>query len=67
MADSPTQEEVLEAARSIEGAFTRDQVAEKLGVERQKMKQSWRAAKQAGELEKVGEDADGNNTFKVAG
>jgi hypothetical protein len=65
MADSPTQEQVLDAARSLDEGFTRDQVAEKLGVERQKMRQSWRAAKQAGQLEKVGENAEGTNIFKV--
>ena len=66
MADSPTQEEVLEAARSLGGEFTRAAVAEKLGVPRREMRESWQEAKRAGQLEKVGEDAEGTKLFKLA-
>lgn len=66
MANQPNQEAVVEAARALGSEFTRDDVAEKLGVERQKMRNGWRAAKQAGQIEKIGENADGTNLFKVA-
>lgn len=53
MAQAPTQEEVLEAARSLgRDEFTRDDVAEKLGVEISEMQPSWKAAKDAGQIQK---------------
>ncbi len=64
---STTQEAVIEAAKSIDGQFTRDDVAGKLGIERSDMKPSWKAAKDAGQIEKVGQNSDGENLFKVAG
>jgi DNA-binding MarR family transcriptional regulator len=59
MAQEATQEEVLEAARSLgEDEFTRKDVADKLGAEVSAMQPSWKAAKQAGRLEKVRDDGD---------
>lgn len=59
MAEDATQEQVLEAARSLEGdEFTREDVAEKLGTEVSAMRPGWKAAKQANRLEKVREDGD---------
>ena len=50
---APTEEQVLEAARSLDREeFTRDDVAEKLGVEISEMQPSWKAAKQAGHIQK---------------
>jgi len=54
MAQPATQEQVLEAARSLDrDEFTRDDVAEKLGLEISEMQPSWKAAKEAGQLQKV--------------
>ena len=59
MAEDATQEQVLEAARSLDGdEFTREDVAEKLGTEVSAMRPGWKAAKQANRLEKVREDGD---------
>ena len=59
MAEDATQEQVLEAARSLEGdEFTREDVAEKLGTDVSEMRPGWKAAKQANRLEKVREDGD---------
>ena len=50
----PTQDQVLDAARSLgKEEFTRDEVADKLGVEIAEMKPSWKAAKEAGKIEQV--------------
>jgi hypothetical protein len=64
---STTEEAVVEAAKTIDGEFTRDDVAGKLGIERSEMKPSWKAAKDSGKIEKVGQNSDGENLFKVAG
>lgn len=59
MAEDATQEQVLEAARSLDGdEFTREDVAEKLGTDVAAMRPGWKAAKQANRLEKVREDGD---------
>ena len=64
MAQEATQEEVLEAARSLGGEFTREDVADKLDVEVSAMQPSWKAAKQAGRLEKVREEG-GKRHFRL--
>lgn len=61
-----TQEQVLEAARSLDSdEFTRDDVAKELGMEISEMQPSWKAAKEAGQLEKVS-SGGGKGTFKLA-
>lgn len=66
MAKEATQEQVLEAARSLDGdEFTREDVAEKLGLEIKQMQPSWKAAKEAGQLEKVRTE-EGKNFFRLA-
>lgn len=66
MAKEATQEQVLEAARSLDGdEFTREDVAEKLGLEIKQMQPSWKAAKEAGQLEKVRAE-EGKNFFRLA-
>lgn len=66
MAKEVTEEQVLEAARSLDGdEFTREQVAEKLGSEISDMRPSWKAAKESGKLERV-RNEDGQNYFKLA-
>jgi hypothetical protein len=64
MAQEATQEEVLEAARSLGDEFTREDVADKLGVEVSAMQPSWKAAKQAARLEKVREEG-GKRYFRL--
>lgn len=65
MATEATQEQVLEAARSLDRAeFTREDVAGELGTEVAEMKPGWKAAKQAGRLEKVRE-AGGKRHFRL--
>lgn len=68
MAEEATQDQVLEAARSLDGdqGFTREDVAAKLGVEVSEMRPSWKAAKEAGQLEKVSSDGD-KRLFRLAG
>lgn len=67
MANSPSQHEVVEAARGLgKPEFTRDDVAEKLGIERSQMKPAWKSAKEAGQVQKVRSDEDGTNYFRVA-
>lgn len=66
MAKEVTEEQVLEAAGSLDGdEFTREQVAEKLGSEISDMRPSWKAAKDSGKLERV-RNEDGQNYFKLA-
>ena len=67
MAEQATRDEVLEAARSLdrEEGFTREEVAAKLGVEVAAMRPSWKAAKEAGQLQKVGSKGD-KRLFRLA-
>jgi hypothetical protein len=65
MAKEATQEQVLEAARSLDrDEFTREEVADELGIEVSAMQPSWKAAKQAGRLEKVREEG-GKRHFRL--
>ncbi len=65
MAQAATQEQVLEAARSLDREeFTREDVAEKLGLEISEMRPSWKAAKEAGQFEKV-KSADDKRLFTL--
>ena len=65
MANDSTQDQVLEAARSLGPEFTREDVAKKLGVEVKAMRPSWKAAKESGDLEQVRND-DGQRYFAVS-
>jgi hypothetical protein len=64
MAEAPTQDQVIEAARSVGSEFTREDVAEKLGVEVSEMRPSWKALKEADRLKKVRTD-DGKRYFSI--
>ena len=65
MAEEATQEQVLEAARALDrDEFTREDVAAELGTEVAAMKPGWKAAKQAGRLEKVREEG-GKRHFRL--
>lgn len=66
MTQAPTQDQVVQAARALgRPEFTRDEVAEQLGVERPQMKPSWKAAKDAGQVEKVRDAEDGKRYFRL--
>ena len=66
MAKEATREQVLDAARSLgREEFTREDVAGELGMEISEMQPSWKAAKEANQLEKV-RDEDGERFFKLA-
>ncbi len=57
MAQAPTQDQVLEAARSLgKEEFTREEVAAKLGAEIAEMRPGWKAAKDSGRIEQVRKD-----------
>ena len=65
IAEQPTQEQVLEAARALDrDEFTRQDVADKLGTEVSEMQSGWKAAKQANRLEKVREEG-GERHFRL--
>jgi hypothetical protein len=65
MAQAPTQDQVLDAARSLgKEEFTREEVADKLGVEIAEMRPSWKAAKDAGKIEQVRND-DGTRYLRL--
>lgn len=67
MTQEATQDQVLDAARSLGGdaGFTREDVATKLGLEIAEMRSGWKAAKEAGKLKKIGE-VDGKRTFRLS-
>jgi DNA-binding MarR family transcriptional regulator len=65
MAETVTQEQVLDAIRSLGEEFTRSDVAEKLGIEISAMQPSWKAVKEAGQIEKV-RNEDGKRFFRLA-
>jgi len=62
-----TQEQVLEAARSLDRAegFTREDVAAQLGLEVSEMRPSWKAAKEAGRIQRVS-GSGGKRLFRLA-
>jgi hypothetical protein len=67
MAQEANQEQVLEAARSLDRAegFTREEVAGALGVEISEMRPSWKAAKEAGKIQRVSSKG-GKRLFRLA-
>jgi DNA-binding transcriptional regulator LsrR (DeoR family) len=61
-----TAEQVVQAARSLpEGEFTRADLAGKLGVERPEVRTGFKAARQAGQIEKAGDSPDGTRRFRL--
>lgn len=66
MAENITQDQVVEAARELgKDEFTRGDVAAKLGVEKPDLKKGFRAAIQAGQLEKTRDDEENTGHFKL--
>ena len=66
MSQTPTQEQVVDAARQLDqDEFSRADLADKLEIERTDMKQGFKAARKAGRLEKVREDDSGKSLFRL--
>jgi hypothetical protein len=56
----------VDAARDLDQVeFTRDDVAEKLGVGKPKFKQAFKQARESGRLEKVRDDEERKGRFRV--
>lgn len=63
-----TPEQVVEAARALDQEeFTRGDLAAKLGVEKTDIRPAFRTARQAGRLEKVGDDEENTGIFRLTG
>jgi hypothetical protein len=68
MTKTVTAEDVVRAARELgKDEFSRDDLGEKLGVERPELKPGFKAARVAGQIEKVRKDADGTGRFRLTG
>ena len=66
MSQTITEDQVVTAAKDLnKDEFTRAELAESLSVERPDIKEGFRAARQAGKLEKVRND-DGTGVFKLS-
>jgi hypothetical protein len=66
MPETITAEQVLEAARELDQEeFTRGDLAERLGVEKPKIRKGFRQARQSGRLEKVRDDEENTGWFKL--
>lgn len=67
MAESPSVDEVVQAARELDREeFTRREVAAQLGREPVQIREGFKAARVAGRIKKIGENAEGRNVFSVA-
>lgn len=65
MANSATETQVLDAARALgKDEFTREDVAGELDMKVKEMQPSWKAAKQAGSIERV-ESEDDSRLFRL--
>ena len=61
-----TADQVVEAAKGLgKDEFSRGDLAEKLGVEKQDIKQAFREARQAGRLEKTRDDDENTGYFRL--
>ena len=68
MSEQITADDVVGAARALDKEeFSRGDVAEKLGVEKQEIKKGFRAARHAGQLEKVRDDEENTGYFRLTG
>lgn len=67
MAPEITAERLVDAAQELgRPEFTRAELAAKLDVSTQDLKDAVRAARQSGRLEKVGENDEGKGVFRLA-
>jgi len=61
-----TPDQVVEAAQGLDKAeFTRDDLAQKLGVQKPDFKRGFRQARKAGHLDKVRDDDEGTGHFRL--
>jgi DNA-binding transcriptional regulator LsrR (DeoR family) len=61
-----TPDDLVEAARELDQEeFTRDDVADHLGIKPRKIREAFKAARQSGMMEKAGEDETGMNVFRL--
>jgi transcription initiation factor IIE alpha subunit len=66
MAKTVTPDQVVEAAKELgQDEFTREDLAQKLGVEKTELKQGFRQARRAGNLDKVRDDEKGTGHFRL--
>jgi hypothetical protein len=66
MADAVTGDQVVEAAKELgKDEFTRDDLAQKLGVAKPDLRPGIRDARRSGNLDKVGEDEKGVGHFRL--
>jgi DNA-binding MarR family transcriptional regulator len=66
MAQDVTADQVVETARGLDRTeFTRDDLADRLGVKKQDLKGAIKQARQSGRLEKVRDDDEGKGRFRV--
>ena len=62
-----TPDQVVAAAEGLgEPEFTRDDLAQKLGVEKPTLKRGFHQARKAGRLTKVRDDEEGTGHFRLA-
>lgn len=67
MSQTITSDQVVAAAKTLGQAdFTRAELATELGVERSDMKEAFRAARESGQVEKVGDDSAGTRHFRLS-
>jgi hypothetical protein len=63
-----TSDQVVEAARELgQEEFTRGELAEKLGVPKQRIRKGFREARKSGRLEKVRDDEENTAYFRLTG
>ncbi len=69
MADTITEDQVVQAAKELgQDEFTRLDVAEKLGVDREELKDAFKSAREAGRLERTDDEEDeGKPHFRLTG
>jgi predicted transcriptional regulator len=61
-----TPDQLVAAAEGLDKAeFTRDDIAQKLGVDKTTFSKEFRQARQAGRLEKVRDDEEGTGHFRL--
>jgi hypothetical protein len=68
MADTVTPDQVVDAAKALDKPeFTRADLADQLKVEKEELKEGFRAARKAGRLEKLESDGEGKPRFRLTG
>ncbi|HKH14918.1 MAG TPA: hypothetical protein VKA47_09715 [Solirubrobacterales bacterium] len=66
MPETVTPEQVVAAAKELDKPeFTRDDLAQKLGVEQPDLRLGFRRARRAGHLDKVRDDEEGTGVFRL--